>query len=166
MDSAAEDRFHRWASSRAAQLHRSAYLLCGDWHVAQDLVQDALTQTALHWKRVESANNPDAYVRQILVNQARQRWRRRAGSEPPVEVPAEVAVADGAQDRAVRAELLEAVRRLPHRQRAALVFRYFEQLSEAETAAALGCSIGTVKSQTHRALVALRRIMTAEELPC
>ncbi len=129
-------------------------------------MQEALTRTALHWKRVESADNPDAYVRQILVNQARQRWRRRAGSEPPVNAIRDAAVPDGAQDRAVRAELLAAVGRLPHRQRAALVFRYFEQLSEAETALALGCSIGTVKSQTHRALTALRRILSTEELPC
>ena len=65
MDTAAEARFAAWAQGRVGRLHRTAYLLCGDWHVAEDLVQDALHRTALHWKRVEGSASPDAYVRQV-----------------------------------------------------------------------------------------------------
>lgn len=166
MDAGAEERFRGWAAARVGRLHRTAYLLCGDWHVAEDLVQEALARTAVHWRRIETTSHPDAYVRRILLNAARQRWRRRPDREHPIEAPAGQAVPDGAQDRAVRDELITALRRLPPRQRAAIVLRYFEQLSEAETAEALDCSVGTVKSQTSRALVTLRRAMTAEVLPC
>jgi RNA polymerase sigma-70 factor (sigma-E family) len=166
VDSAAEERFRSWADGRANQLHRTAYLLCGDWHLAQDLVQETLARTFLNWGRVESARSPDAYVWRILLNQVKSRGRRRSGKESPVEDPEHSPIPDGAQDRADRAELMAAIKRLPSRQRAALVFRYFEQLSEAETAEALGCSVGNVKSQTSRALRSLRHIITSEALPC
>ncbi len=166
MDAATEERFRAWAAQRVDRLHRTAFLLCGDWHVAEDLVQEALTRTALHWRTVESAQSPDAYVWRVLANEAKQRARRRWTKEPPVAHVDAAAVSDGAQERAVRAELMDAIRRLPQRQRAALVFRYFEQLSEAETAAALGCSVGNVKSQTHRALNTLRDLMSGRKQPC
>jgi RNA polymerase sigma-70 factor (sigma-E family) len=161
MNSADEDHFRAWAGPRIGRLHRAAYLLCGDWHEAEELVQDALARTFVHWKRVEASANPDAYVRKIVVNEARQRWRRRHRQHDPLGV-ADQAVQDGAHQRAVHDELMGALRKLPARQRAAVVLRYFEQLSEAETAAALGCSIGTVKSSTHRAVTALRLILTSE----
>jgi RNA polymerase sigma-70 factor (sigma-E family) len=162
VDNAAEERFADWAASRVRGLHRTAYLLCGDWHVAEDLVQESLARTALHWKHVESAEHPDAYVRAILVNQARSRWRRRSTREHRVFMPSDTGIADGSDDRARRDELMVALRRLPARQRAVVVLRYFEELSEAETAAALGCSPGTVKSHSHRALQSLRSVMTEE----
>jgi RNA polymerase sigma-70 factor (sigma-E family) len=166
VEAAAEERFRAWAAARVARLHRAAYLLCGDWHVAEDLVQETLARSALHWAAVESSNHPEAYVRQILMNLVRQRWRRRLGRERPVSHLDQGTVADGASDRAARAELMAALRQLPPKQRAAVVFRYFEQLSEAETARALGCSVGTVKSQTHRGLHTLRTLMTEEVIQC
>jgi RNA polymerase sigma-70 factor (sigma-E family) len=163
MNSADEDRFRAWAASRIGRLHRAAYLLCGDWHDAEELVQDSLARAFVHWKRVEASANPDAYVRKIVVNEARQRWRRR-GDGHAVEVVHQT-VEDGAHQRAVHDELMAALRKLPARQRAAVVLRYFEQLSEAETAQTLGCSVGTVKSSTHRAVTALRLILKSEEDP-
>ncbi len=168
MDAGAEERFSCWAGAHGDRLLRVAYLLCGDWHLAEDLVQETLLRTAVHWKRVEAADNPDGYVRTILMNEARKKWRRRSGGEvPQPEIRDDTAAfMDGAEAHAVRDELMAAVRRLPLGQRSALVFRYFEQLSEAETAEVLHCSIGTVKSHTHRALNALRDYLNAEELPC
>jgi RNA polymerase sigma-70 factor (sigma-E family) len=160
MNAADEERFRAWAEPRIGRLHRAAYLLCGNWHEAEELVQDALARTFVHWKRVEASSNPDAYVRKIIVNEAKQRWRRRrVNDSAPLVDPA---VADGTHERATQDQLLGALRQLPQRQRAAVVLRYFEQLTEAETAAALGCSIGTVKSSTHRAVTALRLILTSE----
>jgi RNA polymerase sigma-70 factor (sigma-E family) len=166
MDEAAERRFREWATARAAPLHRTAFLLCGDWHVAEDLVQESLARTALHWRRVEAADSPDAYVRKILVNQARSRWRRRSNHERPSDELPDARVEDGSEDRARRNELLAALRSLPARQRATVVLRYFDQLSEAETAYSLDCSVGTVKSQTSRALATLRKTLKSPELPC
>lgn len=166
MDNHDEDRFRAWASARTPALHRSAFLLCGDWHAAEDLVQEALTRTAVRWTRVEAADNPDAYVRRILVNLSNSRWRRKSTHERPAPRLPEDVVPDGSQDRAVRDELIEALRALPRRQRAAVVLRYFDGLSEAETAHVLDCSVGTVKSQTSRALATLRRTLTPLEHPC
>jgi len=165
VDEASEARFRAWAGSQIAPLHRTAYLLCGDWHLAEDLAQEALARAAVHWARIEKAEHPNAYVRQILVNLARQRRRRRMwhvgnGHEP------DVAIDDGTEHRASRAVLMAALHRLTARQRATIALRYFEQLSEAETAQILGCSVGTVKSQTHRALAKLRDVLSTEELPC
>jgi RNA polymerase sigma-70 factor (sigma-E family) len=161
MNAPQEERFRAWAAPRIGRLHRAAYLLCGDWHEAEELVQDALARAFAHWGRVEASNNADAYVRKILVNEAKQRWRRNR-KPPAARQQDAIIVPDGAHERAVRAELMEALRRLPTRQRAAVVLRYFEQLSEAKTAEALGCSLGTVKSTTHRAVAALRLILTPE----
>ncbi len=164
MEAAAEERFRTWASARIGRLHRAAYLLCGDWHEAEELVQEALARAFVHWTRIEDTENADAYVRKILVNEARQRWRRHVKQRT---LDAAVAsVPDGADERAVHSELIDALRLLPRRQRAAVVLRYFEQLSEAETAKALGCSIGTVKSTTHRAVASLRLILTSEVDRC
>lgn len=162
----AERRFREWAAARTARLHRTAYLLCGDWHVAEDLVQEALTRAALHWRRVETVDEPDAYVRRILVNAAAQRWRRRSTHERPAGHVPDPQMDDGSDARAERDALIAALRALPTRQRATVVLRFFEQLSEAETADALQCSVGTVKSQTSRALATLRLTLTAEEIPC
>ncbi len=160
MESSAEQQFTAWSRTRVARLHRVAFLLTGDWALAEDLVQEALERTAQNWTKIERLEHPDAYVRKVLVNQASSRWRRRWSSEVTTDRLPDTPISDGSSDRAERAELVSALRSLPPRQRAAVVLRYFEQLSEAETAAALDCSIGTVKSTTHRALTALRKELT------
>jgi RNA polymerase sigma-70 factor (sigma-E family) len=166
VESDEERRFTVWALARVSRLHRTAYLLCGDWHAAEDLVQDALARAALHWRRIEGTDSPDAYVRKILLNEARKRWRPRRAKERPSLETNQRSIDDGSSERAARAELMQALSGLPPRQRAAVVLRYFEQLSEAETAAALGCSVGTIKSSTHRALATLRHTLTSEANPC
>jgi RNA polymerase sigma-70 factor (sigma-E family) len=162
LDAKVQERFADWTSSRLRPLHRFAFLLCGDWHLAEDLVQDSLVKAARHWRRIEGSDNPDAYVRRIVINQLRSLQRRpswRLRAQHPVDP---TPVADNTELHAVRAEILAALRQLPPRQRAVIVLRYYEQLSEAETAAVLGCTTGTVKSQTHRGLQAMRRTMAVE----
>jgi RNA polymerase sigma-70 factor (sigma-E family) len=147
------DDFRDFARSRAARLHRAAYLLCGDWHSAEDIVQETLVKTYLHWSRVQRATSPDAYVRRILVNEANRQWRRHRFAAVPAERPvADPAVRDDALGVTDRVALMQALRELTPRQRATVVLRYFEGLSERETADALNCSGGTVKSQSARAL--------------
>lgn len=153
-----DEQFREFMRERASSLHRSAYLLCGDWHLADDLVQDTFVKAYQQWPRVRQADNPDAYVRRILLNEVRGRWRRRERSLPVPRFPEgrEQSVPDAADDITQRAGLLQVLVTLPLRQRATVVLRYLEGMSERETAAVLGCSVGTVKSQSARALAALR----------
>ena len=153
-----DEEFREFMRDRASLLHQSAYLLCGDWHLAHDLVQDTLVKTYEHWPRVRQADSPDAYVRRILLNEARGRWRRRERVVPVSRFPEghEPVAPDAADEIARRAGLLEALLALPLRQRATIILRYLEGMSERETAAALGCGEGTVKSQSARALRTLR----------
>ena len=156
-DQPAFDAFVRRSSDR---LLRTAYLLCGDRGHAEDLVQTALLRTARRWPSARTA--PEAYARRVVVNLAKDRWRtlhRRPG-EAPLEADVVVPLHDGVADRD---QLLRAARQLPPGQRAVLVLRYFDDLSVADTAAALGCSTGTVKSQTARALERLRAALTTEQ---
>ncbi|MDX3193527.1 SigE family RNA polymerase sigma factor [Streptomyces sp. MN03-5084-2B] len=148
--------FREFVRSRATPLHQSAYLLCGDRHLADDVVQDTLVKAYQHWRRVRQADSPEAYVRRILLNEVRGRWRRRERSVPVARFADEPAVADPADDVVRRDGLRQALLTLPLRQRATVVLRYLEGLSERETAAVLGCSTGTVKSQSSRALAALK----------
>jgi RNA polymerase sigma-70 factor (sigma-E family) len=159
-----DEEFRAFASSRAGALHRTAYLLCGDWHLADDIVQEALAKAFRHWRRVQRADNPDAYVRRILINESNRRWRRPADPVVGAGVQAPDGVVPDLADAVLdRAELLEALMTLPSRQRATIVLRYLDGLSERETAAVLNCSEGTVKSQTSRARIALSRFLTREE---
>lgn len=163
-----DDEFRTFVESRAAALHRSAYLLCGDWHLAHDLVQEALARAYRHWGRIVRADNPDAYVRRIVVNEANRYWRRHRHRDRVVDGrhdrPAPGGVAPDPSDGVVRrARILQALLALPARQRATVVLRYLDGLTERETAAALNCSEGTVKSQTSRALAALRAHLSREE---
>ena len=165
MDVTGEGEFAAWAAAHAPGLHRFAFLLCADWHEAEDLAQEALARAALHWKRIRRVDHPDAYVRAIVVNQCRSMWRRpwrRATSSDAVDL----VQADDADRVALHADLQVALQRLPVRQRATVVLRYFEDLTEADTAAVLGCSVGTVKSQHHKAMLALRMAMTKEGSQC
>ncbi|MET8845468.1 SigE family RNA polymerase sigma factor [Amycolatopsis sp. NPDC004625] len=150
--------FTEYVTARAAWLRKVAYLLCGDWHRADDLVQSAITRLYANWPRAAKADNVDGYVRRTLVNTflAEQRtswWRRvelrRADQDPP---------APGA-DVELALDLRAALERLPARQRATVVLRYFCDLPVADTARALGCSEGTVKSQTAKAVEALRELL-------
>jgi RNA polymerase sigma-70 factor (sigma-E family) len=154
-----DEEFREFARNRASPLHHSAYLLCGDWHLAQDLVQDTLVKAYRHWPRVKQADSPDAYVRRILLNEARDRWRRRESAVPVARFATEPVAADATDEIARRAGLLQALLALPLQQRATVVLRYLEGMTERETAALLGCSQGTVKSQSSRALGALRTFL-------
>jgi RNA polymerase sigma-70 factor (sigma-E family) len=164
--SSPEQEYREFAGSRAASLHRTAYLLCGDWHLADDLVQETLVQTFRHWRRVQRADNQNAYVKRILINEFNRHWRRYG--ELPVSADndrLEVAVPDISDEVVNRADLLRALLTLPARQRATVVLRYLEGMSERETAAVMRCSEGTVKSQTARALSALAGCLKQKELP-
>ena len=162
MSSRAEE-FREFARARAGALHQSAFLLCGDWHLAHDLVQETLVKVYQHWPRVRQADNPDAYVRRMLVNEVRGRWRRQERVAPVAAFAAEPVTPDTTDDIARRDRLRQALLTLPLQQRATVVLRYFEGLSQRETAQALGCSEGTVKSQSARALTTLRNFLLGTE---
>ena len=154
---ARDAEFSEWMHARQQRLLRTAYLLTGDVHGAEDLVQTALAKVYLAWDRVSAAESVDAYARKILVNEHTSMWRRLWRQRETVsdtssyDVPVDAREYDG-----VTAALWETVRGLPERQRAVVVLRYYEQLSEKEAAAALGVSVGTIKSQSSRALGTLR----------
>ena len=162
-----DEEFGEFMRDRASPLHQSAYLLCGDWHLAHDLVQDTLVKAYQHWPRVRQADSPDAYVRRILLNEMRGRWRRRERTAAVLRFPEgrEPVTPDAADEVARQAGLLQALHALPLRQRATIVLRYLEGMSERETAAAMQCSEGTVKSQTARALNALGFCLKHKESP-
>jgi RNA polymerase sigma-70 factor (sigma-E family) len=157
------EEFREFARARAGPLHQSAYLLCGDWHLAHDLVQETLVKAYQHWPRVRQADNRDAYVRRMLVNEVRGRWRRQERVAPVAAFAAEPVTPDAADDIARRDRLRRALLTLPWQQRATVVLRYFEGLSQSETAQVLGCSQGTVKSQSARALTTLRNFLIGTE---
>jgi RNA polymerase sigma-70 factor (sigma-E family) len=148
--------FEAFVAARYAGLLRTAYLLTGDHHDAEDLLQQSLVKAVGAWKRIEG--DPEPYVRTILVRQNVSRWRRRRWRELPTESPPETLVSDEGTD--ARLALHRALGVLAPRQRAVIVLRYYEDLTEAQTAEALGIAVGTVKSQTRDALRRLR-----EEVP-
>ena len=160
-----DEEFGEFMRNRASLLHQSAYLLCGDWHLAHDLVQDTLVKAYQHWPRVRQADSPDAYVRRILLNEVRGGWRRRERAVPVSRFPegGEPVAPDATEDVVRRAGLRQALLALPLRQRATIILRYLEGMSERETAAVLGCSEGTVKSQSARALATLRNFLNRTE---
>jgi RNA polymerase sigma-70 factor (sigma-E family) len=146
--------FSAFVAARSRGLLRLAYLLTHDEGMAEDLLQTALTKTWFAWDRLD--NDPLRYVRRVLVNTSVSWWRRRWTHELPTEALPDLPLAGAVDDRAGAQDLWIAIGRLPVRQRAVVVLRYYEDLSEAETADLLGCSVGTVKSQCSRALVKLR----------
>jgi RNA polymerase sigma-70 factor (sigma-E family) len=161
-----DDEFRAFVESRAAALHRSAYLLCGDWHLAHDLVQEALAKAYRHWGRIVRVDNPDAYVRRMVINETNRHWRRHRGAVVATgkgrPLP-EGVTPDASNDIVLRASILQALLALPVRQRATVVLRYLDGLTERETAAVLNCSEGTVKSQTSRALATLKTYLMRED---
>lgn len=146
--------FDGFVLGRTDRLLRTAYLLTRDHALAEDLLQTALTRAWTAWHRIDT--DPEPYVRKILVNTYATWWRRKWTGERPTEVLPETAGANEIDSHAERRDLWAALGRLPRRQRAAVVLRYYEGLSEAETAEVLGCTVGTVKSSTSRALAKLR----------
>jgi RNA polymerase sigma-70 factor (sigma-E family) len=157
--------FEAYVARDSGRLHGFAALLGGTWHDAEDLVQQALLRSASRWPAARE--RPEAYTRKILVNLARDRWRsRRYNAEHAADDLADLPAAPWSDDIAPALErqlLLRACRLLPVQQRAVLVLRFWEDRSVAETAAVLGCTEGTVKSHTHRALHRLRLVL--EEAP-
>jgi RNA polymerase sigma-70 factor (sigma-E family) len=153
------EAFDAFARGRMRELLRFAHLLTGDPHRAADLVQDALERTLISWHRVERKDDPEAYVRRAIVNRHISVWRRTRRERLVAETP------EGSYDepRGRDDELWAALATLPPRQRAVLVLRFYEDLTEADTAAALGCTVGTVKSQRAKALRTLRVALAEEE---
>jgi RNA polymerase sigma-70 factor (sigma-E family) len=163
--------FERYVASRQHALLRTAVLLTGgDVATAEDLLQTALSRLYLAWHRIERDTALDAYVRRIMVNQYtswwRRAWRRRETSTDPIDLPAPRSPGSAwprlDDEVAERATVWALVQMLPPRQRATVVLRFYEDLSEAQTAEVLGCSVGTVKAASSRAVARLR-LLHAEE---
>jgi RNA polymerase sigma-70 factor (sigma-E family) len=163
MEGAMTDRdgeFAAYFASRSGAMRGTAFLLCGDWHRAEDLVQTAFVKLFRAWQHVAAREKLDAYTRQILVrtflDETRGGFRRR--EEPTADRidRAVVPQSGGIEDRLV---LVRALADLPARQRATLVLRFWEDMSVEDTAKALKCSVGTVKSQTARGLDAMRHLV-------
>ncbi|MEU3167306.1 SigE family RNA polymerase sigma factor [Streptosporangium sp. NPDC006930] len=162
-ESGVEHDFGAFVATRATSLLRVAYLACGDQAEAEDLLQTALERTYRNWNRVVRHDNPEPYVRRVIVNAAISRARRRAIlSIIPMHSPPETSARTGDPD--LRHVLMDALRALPPRQRAVVVLRYWEDLSETQTAEVLGCSVGTVKSQASKATAKLRSALGRETL--
>ena len=165
-EAADETDFSAFVVARGPALLRLAVLLTADADTAQDLVQDALVRVLPRWSRVAAHGNPEAYVRAALRSAWIDSWRRRrrevvvadAPADAMLAVAADGAEADGLGGAAVRLSVEAALARLTERQRAVLVLRFYEDLTEAETARLMRCSVSTVKSQTRRALGRLRAL--------
>ncbi|MEU7580690.1 SigE family RNA polymerase sigma factor [Streptomyces sp. NPDC041068] len=158
MDAEGETRFREFVETRSSALLKTAVLLSGgDRHAAEDLLQSALVKAAGRWQRIDE---PEAYVRRILYRQQVSRWRLKwprrelAVAEPPESADSK----DGASAAELRIMMRGALAKLTARQRTVLVLRYFEDLPEADVARILGCSVGTVRSTTHRSLAKLRAL--------
>lgn len=149
--------YSEFVLSRQGRLRRAAYLMCGDADQAEDLLQEALIALAEKWEKVEY---PDAFVRTVIYRQ-RVSWWRRTRQEVTVEQLPDVGVEDGTDRRARESEVHEVLRSLPPRQRAALVLRYFEDLTEAQAAEVMGVAVGTVKSLSHQAIARMRTELAA-----
>ncbi len=154
------DGFEEFFEAQRLNLSHTALLLTGDRAAAEDLLQEALTRTAERWPRVIARGDPTAYIKQIMLNDVRSAWRRRrrTSEHSAPSVPDDTAAVDFTTRVDAGALLLPALRKLAPRQRAVLYLRFYEDRSEAETGRLLGCSIGTVKSQTHDALTKLRSV--------
>jgi RNA polymerase sigma-70 factor (sigma-E family) len=155
---AAPEQFAEFVRGRHAALLRYAYLLCGDSHLAQDLVQDALERTGVAWRRIERQGDPEGYLRRVItnryLNRIRSLRRERLVSDAPDTGVVDVEPSDGS--------LLRLLACLPRQQRAVMVMRYYLDYSETQIADALGCSAGTVKSTASRAIARLRRELGAD----
>jgi|SRR4051812_28135678 len=165
MADTADEEFHEFVRSRLPALRRAAYLLCGDWTRGDDIVQRALTDVFVRWRRISRADNIDAYVRTVLVHrfvdERRRGWASRVWLTD--RLPDRAAEDVTLQGVAAGLDLHGALARLPERQRAVLVLRFYYDMSVEQTADALRCAPGTVKSQTSAALSTMRRLLAATE---
>ncbi|RZS41396.1 RNA polymerase sigma-70 factor (sigma-E family) [Herbihabitans rhizosphaerae] len=170
MGSADDAAFRDFASSQAIPLRRNAFLLCGDWHLADDLMQRTLIKVYRSWSRIDEREHLGSYARTVLLrtwlDERRRPWRRRERSERDVPDTADPGPDPDALAgrRAEHQRVYRALREVPPRQRAVLVLRYLEELSVAETAEAMRCSEGTVKSQTARGLAAMRQHLAGDDV--
>ncbi|MEV7418327.1 SigE family RNA polymerase sigma factor [Streptomyces sp. NPDC089919] len=158
MQSEQEEEFQAFVRARWTHLVRTAYLLTGDPHDAEDLTQTALAKAYRSWRRVLRSERPEAYVRRMLVTCNSDRFRKRRVRERLTGAPPDTAARPdaGLAWAGERSALMRALAELPPRQRAVVVLRYWDDLAESEVAAALGCSPGTVKSQSSKGLAKLR----------
>ncbi|KAA1428874.1 SigE family RNA polymerase sigma factor [Nocardioides antri] len=148
------------------RLRRTAYLMTSDWALAADLTQEALIKVYVAWPKLERKGGLASYARRAVVSAAIDHHRKRARRpEVLVDHHDEPGLGDGSGDRADRALIVQALRKVPDRQRACIVLRYFEDLSVTETASVLKCSEGNVKSQTSHGIAALKRELTALGMP-
>ncbi len=148
--------FAEFVSARSPALHRAAYLMVGDVSLAQDLVQEALTRTYVAWPRLRDTSKAEAYTRKAITTTAISWFRRKSWGERPTDRVDDRGAAGHEDGVAQHQWLWQAMLSLPVRQRAAVVLRYYEDLTEAQTAEAMGCAVGTVKSQVSAALSTLR----------
>jgi RNA polymerase sigma-70 factor (sigma-E family) len=155
VDEAAERDFTEFVAQRTHALFRVAYALTGDQHAAEDLLQNALAKAAMRWTRIEG--DGEAYVKRILYRDCVSVWRWRSRRRETLMATPPEPPADDGVDPDLRLLLIDALRGLPPKQRAVLVLRYLDDLSEKQVAEVLGCSTGTVGSQASRALDKLRR---------
>ncbi|MFE7524317.1 SigE family RNA polymerase sigma factor [Kitasatospora sp. NPDC057542] len=159
-----DDGFQAFIVAAWPRLVRTAYLLAGEQYAAEDLVQSAAEKACAAWPKVRRADDPYAYVRRILVNQHARRWRRRAPELLVETVPDAPGVEDGFARSDQRGALLAALATLPPRQREAVVMRHWEDLSDSQTAAAMGCSVGAVRSHAAKGIARLRQVTALVEL--
>jgi RNA polymerase sigma-70 factor (sigma-E family) len=164
MDGEAEG-FAQFVEARGRALQRTAWLLTGDWALAEDLLQTTLVRAWPYWERIRRRDDPEIYVRRVLVNTwsswQRRRWR---GERPSELLPDSPAPTDVAAEAVARLAVRDALRHLTERQRAVLVLRIFDDLSEAQVADVLNCAVGTVKSTLSQALTRLRHDPALAEL--
>ncbi len=151
-----EESFRAYVGARLPALKRTAWLLVGDVHLAEDLVQTALSKAAMRWERIVAQGDPEPYVRRILYTEHVSWWRRRKLTEVLESAPADQL--EHVVDVPMRVTLEQALAKLTPKQRAVLVLRYYEDLSESQAAELLNVSIGTVRSQTRYALARLRTL--------
>jgi len=156
--------FELWVTEKADALLRFAYVLTGDHQLAEDAVQDALTTACARWGRVSQADDPEAYVKRMVVNAHISWWRRFRRREAPAAEPTRTAAAapDGTASRADAEAVWALCATLPDKQRAAVVLRFYEELSYAEIAQLLHCAEATARSHVHRALAVLKDTLSKE----
>ena len=156
--------FTEFMTVSSPRLFRTAYLIIGDHQLAQDLLQESLIKTYVAWPRLRDVGNAEAYTRRTIVTTAISWRRRRSFHERPTDLVPETAVPDPGDAVTTHASIVDQLRTLPPRQRAAIVLRYYLDLSEAETADVMGCSVGAVKSHVSTGLGRLRERMGARVL--